>query len=271
MKVELKWITPDAQTMIVYIARVSNPKSQEQGANSERLIEYLIRHRHWSPFQMASACYSVETTRDISRQIIRHRSQKIEEDEPFCIQEFSQRYADPTALGFVFREARLQDQKNRQASIDIEDRILQEEWREWQRMVVEAATSAYRWAVSKGIAKECARAPLPEGMTPSRIFMAATIRDWIHYCNVRTDGDTQKEHRLIAEAIWADLTERMPAIAIAGEVLRQHEGKPIGEQSTPGCGSGGVPQVFASGAGGGSGADWSMEGRTSGGVAETEG
>jgi thymidylate synthase (FAD) len=224
MKVELKWITPDAQNLIVYIARVSNPKSQEGGENAERLIRYLITHRHWSPFEMASACYAVETPRDISRQIIRHRSQKIEEDEPFHIQEFSQRYADPTKLGFVFREARLQDPKNRQKSIPTDDNVLQEEWKEWQRMVLEAATSAYRWATSQGIAKECARVVLPEGLTPSRIYIAATIRSWIHYCAVRRGEDAQKEHREIADAIWADLIDRMPALAIAQDIARAEKG-----------------------------------------------
>lgn len=224
MKVELKWITPNAQDMIVYIARVSNPASQERGDHPERLIEYLIKHRHWSPFEMASACYSVEVPRDISRQGIRHRSPHIEETEPFHIQEFSQRYADPTQLGFILREARLQDPKNRQSSIEIGDAYLQEEWNEWQRMVLDAAVSAYRWAMNKNIAKECARVVLPEGLTPSRMFMAATIRDWIHYCAVRTDGGVQKEHRQIAESIWADLTVQMPAIAIARELLqREHK------------------------------------------------
>lgn len=220
MNTELKWITPNAQDMIVYIARVSNPKSQEKGNNPERLIEYLIRHRHWSPFEMASACYAVETTRDIGRQIIRHWSFEFEEVDHFNIQEFSQRYADPSQLGFVLREARLQDPKNRQASIDAaENNILQEEWKEWQRMVQEASSAAYRWAVEKGIAKEQARVVLPEGMTPSRMFLAATIRSWMHYCAVRCAPGTQKEHREIADAIWADLTSRMPAIAIARDIL----------------------------------------------------
>lgn len=238
MKAELKWITPDAQDMIVYIARVSNPKSQEKGDKPERLIEYLIKHRHWSPFEMASACYAVETTRDIGRQILRHWSFDFEEVDHFQVQEFSQRYADPSQLGFVFREARMQDPKNRQASNPTEDNILQEEWREWQRMVQEAARSAYQWAVNKGIAKEQARVVLPEGMTPSRMFLAASIRSWMHYCAVRCDPGTQKEHREIANAIWADLTSRIPAIKIARDIMAEdvarEGGKVIIEYTTVG-------------------------------------
>jgi thymidylate synthase (FAD) len=256
MKAGLCWITPNAQDLIVYIARVSNPKSQEEGKAPERLIEYLIRHRHWSPFEMASACFSVDAPRDISRQIIRHRSQRIEEvDEPFHVQEFSQRYADPTQLGFVLREARLQDHKNRQASIDVEDRILQEEWKEWQRMVLEAATQAYRWAIDKGVAKECARVVLPEGLTPSRAFLQANIRDWIHYCAVRCAPGVQKEHRLIADMIWADLVKHMPAIAIAREMLwSEMQKKPKArDKPPPSTASGGSGGRTDWGSGGGSG------------------
>ena len=220
MKAGLCWITPNAQDLIVYIARVSNPKSQEEGSNPERLIRYLIKHRHWSPFEMAAACFSVDAPRDISRQIIRHRAQRIEEvEEPFHVQEFSQRYADPTKLGFELREARMQDEKNRQNSIPTDDSILQEEWKEWQRMTLEAAMSAYQWAINKGIAKECARVVLPEGLTPSRAFLQANIRDWIHYCAVRCAPGVQEEHRLIADMIWADLVKHLPAIEIAREML----------------------------------------------------
>ena len=204
---KLVWITPDAEALLVHMARVSNPKSQEAGENSARLIRYLIRNRHWSPFEMVSACVEVNTTRDIARQMLRHRS--------FSFQEFSQRYADVSALGdeFVTRVARLQDQKNRQNSLiisPIDDR--HERWFRMQEDVVGAAMDAYQWAINSGIAKEVARAVLPEGLTPSRLYMAGTLRSWIHYLAVRTDPATQAEHRHVATAIEAELCPHLPAV-----------------------------------------------------------
>jgi len=160
-------------------------------ASSDKLINYLIKHQHWSPLEMVSVCLEIETTRDIARQMLRHRS--------FAFQEFSQRYADPTKdMSFVLREARLQDTKNRQNSIEVNDIELQWEWDNKQQAVIDAALQAYEWAVSKGIAKEQARAVLPEGCTTSRLYMNGTLRSWVHFIQVRSDGSTQKEHRLIA-------------------------------------------------------------------------
>jgi thymidylate synthase (FAD) len=181
----------DVQELIAFCARVSNPSNQLNIASSDKLINYLIKHQHWSPLEMVSLCLEIETTRDIARQMLRHRS--------FAFQEFSQRYADPTKdLSFVLREARLQDTKNRQNSIEVNDLELQWEWDNKQQAVIEAALHAYEWAVSKGIAKEQARAVLPEGCTTSRLYMNGTLRSWVHFIQVRSDGSTQKEHRLIA-------------------------------------------------------------------------
>lgn len=188
----------DAQELIAYCARVSNPSNQLNTETSEKLINYLVKHAHWSPLEMVSACVEIETTRDIARQILRHRS--------FAFQEFSQRYADPTKdLSFVLREARLQDTKNRQNSVEIDvsdssNRDLIRTWNEKQQAVIKAAEDAYSWAVSNGIAKEQARVVLPEGNTVSRLYMNGTLRSWIHFIQLRSANGTQKEHQIVALA-----------------------------------------------------------------------
>ena len=183
----------DAQELIAYCARVSNPSNQLNSETSEKLIRYLVRHAHWSPLEMVSACVEITTTRDIARQILRHRS--------FSFQEFSQRYADPTKdLNFVTREARLQDPKNRQNSVEVEDQLLQNEWFRAQQRVIYAAQREYEWAIKNGIAKEQARAVLPEGLIESRLYMNGTLRSWIHFIELRSGNGTQKEHQLIALA-----------------------------------------------------------------------
>ena len=183
----------DAQELIAYCARVSNPSNQFNSETSEKLIRYLVKHAHWSPLEMVSACVEITTTRDIARQILRHRS--------FSFQEFSQRYADPTKdLKFVTREARLQDPKNRQNSVDVEDQHLQNEWFRAQQRVIYAAQREYEWAIANGIAKEQARAVLPEGLIESRLYMNGTLRSWIHFIELRSGNGTQKEHQLIALA-----------------------------------------------------------------------
>jgi thymidylate synthase (FAD) len=188
----------DAQELIAYCARVSNPANQLNTDTSEKLIRYLIKHSHWSPLEMVSACIEIETTRDIARQILRHRS--------FSFQEFSQRYADPTKdLSFVHREARLQDTKNRQNSVELdladpEQRELNNMWIEKQQAVIRAASDAYSWAVTNGIAKEQARAVLPEGNTVSRLYMNGTLRSWVHFIELRSANGTQKEHQEVAKA-----------------------------------------------------------------------
>ncbi len=183
----------DAQELIAYCARVSNPSNQLNSETSEKLIRYLVKHAHWSPLEMVSACVEITTTRDIARQILRHRS--------FSFQEFSQRYADPTRdLKFVTREARLQDPKNRQNSVDVEDQLLQNEWYRAQQRVIYAAQREYEWAIKNGIAKEQARAVLPEGLIESRLYMNGTLRSWIHFIELRSGNGTQKEHQLVALA-----------------------------------------------------------------------
>ena len=188
----------DAQELIAYCARVSNPSNQLNTETSEKLIRYLVKHQHWSPLEMVSACIEITTTRDIARQILRHRS--------FSFQEFSQRYADPTKdLSFVLRDARLQDTKNRQNSTDLDlsnagQRELSRLWLEKQQEVIRAAIDAYTWAVTNGIAKEQARAVLPEGITESRLYMNGTLRSWIHFIELRSANGTQKEHREVAVA-----------------------------------------------------------------------
>ena len=183
----------DAQELIAYCARVSNPSNQLNSETSEKLIRYLVRHAHWSPLEMVSACVEITTTRDIARQILRHRS--------FSFQEFSQRYADPTRdLKFVTREARLQDPKNRQNSVEVEDQLLQNEWFRAQQRVIYAAQREYEWAIANGIAKEQARAVLPEGLIESRLYMNGTLRSWIHFIELRSANGTQKEHQLIARS-----------------------------------------------------------------------
>ena len=189
----------DAQELIAYCARVSNPSNQLNTETSEKLIRYLIKHQHWSPLEMVSACIEITTTRDIARQILRHRS--------FSFQEFSQRYADPTKdLNFVLRDARKQDTKNRQNSIELdphnndEDRFLAYQWERMQELVIKQSRDAYEWAVSKGIAKEQARAVLPEGLIESRLYMNGTLRSWIHFIELRSSNGTQKEHQEVAIA-----------------------------------------------------------------------
>jgi thymidylate synthase (FAD) len=183
----------DAQELIAYCARVSNPANQFNTDTSERLIRYLIRHQHWSPLEMVSACCEITTTRDIARQILRHRS--------FSFQEFSQRYADPTQeLDFVLREARLQDNRNRQNSIATDDHLLEIEWERAQKRVLFAVRDAYEWARKNGIAKEQARAVLPEGLTVSRLYMNGTLRSWVHFIELRSGHGTQKEHMQVARA-----------------------------------------------------------------------
>ena len=183
----------DAQELIAYCARVSNPSNQFNTETSEKLIRYLVKHAHWSPLEMVSACVEITTTRDIARQILRHRS--------FSFQEFSQRYADPVKdLSFVVREARLQDPKNRQNSVETSDERLQRDWEYQQQQVIAYARSAYQWAIAKGIAKEQARAVLPEGLIESRLYMNGTLRSWVHFIELRSGNGTQKEHQLVALA-----------------------------------------------------------------------
>ena len=183
------------QDLIAYCARVSNPANQANTKTTPKLLDYLIKHKHWSPFEMASATIEVHTTRDIGRQLLRHRS--------FSFQEFSQRYADVNSLGDVFtiRDARLQDTKNRQNSIDNVDAALDDEWANKQMAVIETAKMAYNWAIDNGIAKEQARVVLPEGNTKSVLYVNGTIRSWIHYCELRSANGTQKEHMELAYAI----------------------------------------------------------------------
>ena len=205
---KLVWITPNAQEMIVHTARVSNPQSQAEGKAPERLINYLIKHHHWSPFEMATACIEINTTRDIARQILRHRS--------FSFQEFSQRYAEVDTLREpITRQLRMQDTANRQNSLEVEDPELAQWWASVQAEVAEGTMFAYQTAIEKGIAKEVARAILPEGLTPSRLYMTGTIRSWLHYIQIRASKETQKEHREIAIAIERVLFEEMPDIIAA--------------------------------------------------------
>ena len=195
----------DAQALIAYCARVSNPSNQLNRDTAEKLVGYLVKHKHWSPLEMVSACLEIETTRDIGRQILRHRS--------FSFQEFSQRYADPTQdLDFVTREARLQDEKNRQNSVEVDDLELQEEWDALQEININGARSAYNWAISKGIAKEQARAVLPEGLTMSRMYMNGTLRSWVHYIELRSGHGTQKEHMEIARECAVAIAPIFPMI-----------------------------------------------------------
>ncbi len=199
----------DVQELIAYCARVSNPSNQFNTETSEKLINYLIKHQHWSPLEMVSACLEIETTRDIARQILRHRS--------FSFQEFSQRYADPTKdLDFVIREARLQDAKNRQNSVELgdsdNDNLLKEAWRKKQEFVIAAAKDAYTWAVENGIAKEQARAVLPEGNTVSKLYMNGTLRSWVHFIQLRSANGTQLEHQLVAKECACVIAAVFPMI-----------------------------------------------------------
>jgi len=196
-------MTPDE--FIAYCARVSNPSNQMNSLTAPKLLRYCIKHKHWSVFETVSITMSIETTRDIARQILRHRS--------FSFQEFSQRYADPTQdLGFVTREARLQDKKNRQNSIEIDDESLQGTWEQLQNNLTTSVQKTYKWAIKNGIAKEQARAVLPEGLTVSRLYMNGTLRSYIHWCQLRMGPETQKEHREIATDAWYEITNVFPSL-----------------------------------------------------------
>ena len=192
------------QDFVAYCARVSNPANQMSSATAEKLIKYLIKHKHWSPLEMVSATMEIETTRDIARQLLRHRS--------FSFQEFSQRYADPADMDetFVLSEARLQDTKNRQNSIETDNEKLQKEWEELQQDVIYTAESAYEWAIKHGIAKEQARKVLPEGLTLSRLYVNGTLRSWVHYIELRSANGTQKEHMELAKACGQAIAEVFP-------------------------------------------------------------
>ena len=209
---EFEFDLPNLQDLVAYCARVSNPSNQANSETSERLIKYLIKHKHWSPLEMVSACIEVETTRDIARQLLRHRS--------FSFQEFSQRYADPTAElddAFVLREARMQDTKNRQNSVELDmsdekQKLLAYEWERSQNRVLYTVKKEYEWAIKNGIAKEQARAVLPEGLTVSRLYVNGTLRSWIHYIDLRDGNGTQKEHAEIARACAEVIAKVFPII-----------------------------------------------------------
>ena len=194
-----------ANELVAWAARVSNPSNQNNTATASKLVQYLIKNKHWSPLEMIHVSIEIKTTRDIARQILRHRS--------FSFQEYSQRYADPTKdLGFVKREARLQDKSNRQNSIEADNKLLQEHWNIRQARVIGEARYAYDWAIENGIAKEQARAVLPEGCTESVMIMSGSLRSWVHYCELRMDKATQKEHRIIAEQCWDIITHHFPDV-----------------------------------------------------------
>jgi len=208
--VSLIWATPNADAMIADMARVSAPANV--GKDATGLIAYLIRRKEWSPFEMADVCLSIRTTRDITRQILRHRS--------FKFQEFSQRYATVDVLPPApLREARMQDTKNRQSSLPCADADLASWWQEQQQLVRDVTDSVYREALEKGLAKEQARAVLPEGLTPSHLYMKGEIRNWLHYCALRSGNGTQKEHQVIAEAAWGVLRQVVPACVAAWEAV----------------------------------------------------
>tara|TARA_R110002153_G_scaffold26634_1_gene83286 strand:- start:341 stop:1000 length:660 start_codon:yes stop_codon:yes gene_type:complete len=198
-----------ANQLIAYVARVSNPENQNNDKTASKLLKYLIKHEHWSPFEMVSATLEIKTTRDISRQIIRHRS--------FSFQEFSQRYAEST--NFETRECRLQDQSNRQNSVETEDRELAEWWKMAQKELIQKSKLVYQTALDHGIAKEQARAVLPEGNTETTLYMSGTLRSWIHYCKLRMSNGTQKEHMIIADQCWDVLSQHFPDVAKAVEEL----------------------------------------------------
>ena len=211
-------VPQDLLNLVAYCARVSNPENQTNTATNEKLVKYLMKHKHWSPLEMVSVCMEVETTRDIARQLLRHRS--------FSFQEFSQRYADPTqSLAFEIRQARLQDPVNRQNSIELDSEmdghaVLQGTWKNKQQRVIDASLDAYTWALSNGIAKEQARVVLPEGNTLSRLYVNGTLRSWIHYIELRGENGTQLEHMELAHAV-AD------AIAIIFPLAEEFKNKPI--------------------------------------------
>ena len=197
-----------AEELVAWTARVSNPSNQNNMATANKLVGYLIKNQHWSPLEMVHVSMEIKTTRDIARQILRHRS--------FSFQEYSQRYADPTRdLGFVTREARLQDRKNRQNSVEVDDQLLANEWERAQKRVLYAVEREHAWAMKNGIAKEQARSILPEGLTESVMIMAGNLRSWIHYCQLRMDNGTQKEHRIVAEQCWNIIKQHFPNVVEA--------------------------------------------------------
>ena len=198
--VKVVWATPNAEEAVAYCARVSNPENQNAQETAPKLLKYLIKHKHWSPFEMANVCMEIETTRDIARQILRHRS--------FSFQEFSQRYA--AVQGFEMSEVRLQDTKNRQNSIEVGDSAMHGWWFNAQKRIRDDAELMYNMALAKGIAKEQARKLLPEGLTMSRMYMAGNLRSWLHYVDIRCDKATQKEHREVAEKCRDELTKLFP-------------------------------------------------------------
>lgn len=202
MKVNLVWATPDGENLVAYMARVSNPGNQNNPETAPKLLKYLIKNKHWSPFEMVHMCMEIETTRDIARQILRHRS--------FSFQEFSQRYA--VAQEFSIRECRMQDDKNRQNSLETDDFALQDWWQAAQNRVKSEAEFMYHAALNRGIAKEQARALLPEGLTMSRMYMAGSLRSWLHYIEIRCDKATQKEHREVAEQCKEIVFSQFPSI-----------------------------------------------------------
>ena len=207
-----------ANELIAWAARVSNPSNQNNTATAPKLVQYLIKNQHWSPLEMVHVSMEIKTTRDIARQILRHRS--------FSFQEYSQRYADPTKdLGFVRREARLQDAKNRQASVELgpDENRLAEEWNVVQQSAINAAQFAYQWAIDRGIAKEQARAVLPEGNTESVMIMSGSLRSWVHYCQLRMDKATQKEHRIVAEQCWEIIGQHFPDVIKALDDIKAWE------------------------------------------------
>lgn len=200
--VKVVWATPNAEEAVAYCARVSNPENQNAQETAPKLLKYLIKHKHWSPFEMANVCMEIETTRDIARQILRHRS--------FSFQEFSQRYA--AVQGFELSEVRLQDMRNRQNSIEVGDSDLHSWWFKAQQRIRDDAELVYNMALAKGVAKEQARKLLPEGLTMSRLYMNGTLRSWLHYVDIRCDKATQKEHREVAEKCRDELTKLFPNV-----------------------------------------------------------
>jgi len=201
-KVKLIWATPNAETLIAYMARVSNPSNQENTKTASKLLKYLVENKHWSPFEMVNVCMEIETPRDIARQILRHRS--------FSFQEFSQRYA--VATMFDTRECRMQDNKNRQNSLPTQDRELENLWKKAQEDLIQHSLKVYNWGLENGVAKEVARAVLPEGNTMSRMYMNGTLRSWLHYVDIRCDKATQKEHREVADQCRVILTNLCPSL-----------------------------------------------------------
>jgi thymidylate synthase (FAD) len=204
MNVSTVWATPEGEALVAYMARVSNPANQDNKETAPKLIQYLIKNNHWSPMEMVNICMEIETTRDIARQILRHRS--------FSFQEFSQRYAEIPSDGFEYGKARLQDSKNRQNSLESDDEYLKNWWIAMQHRATADAEYIYQEALKKGIAKEVARKVLPEGLTKSRMYMNGTLRSWLHYVAIRCDESTQKEHREVALLCKAEIAKAFPSI-----------------------------------------------------------